>query len=120
MSYSANGTPNDPKLLVSMTSTPTSRYSACNWRISSGRVTVSSSLHPSRFSPPKSSGVSPSSWIPVPMAPSKITTRWRVAARKSWETEGMDKGYRWCVWANHSQAVANACAFDPDPTCRCR
>ena len=68
--YSPSVTGRPPKVSVSMTSTPTARYSACSSLMISGRVTTSSSLQPSSSGPPKSSAVRPRSWMPVPMAPS--------------------------------------------------
>src|SRR3972149_4784453 len=73
--YAESGNEKPPKLLVSMTATPTSRKEACTARTTSGRVTLSSSLHPSRSSPPKSSAVRPACCKEVPMAPSYTTTR---------------------------------------------
>ena len=37
MSYSASTTPKAPNVAVSTASTPTSKYSRCIWRMSSGR-----------------------------------------------------------------------------------
>ena len=59
MPYSASGTAKAPKVAVSTTSTPTLKNSSCIVAITSGRVTTSSSLQPSRASPPKSSGPRP-------------------------------------------------------------
>ena len=52
---------NEPNEAVSSTSTPASRNAPCMARITSGRVTTSSSLQPSNWGPPKSSG--PRSWV---------------------------------------------------------
>ena len=59
MPYSPSGTAKAPKVAVSTTSTPTSKNSSCIVAITSGRVTTSSSLQPSKCSPPKSSGPRP-------------------------------------------------------------
>ena len=46
--YSPRGMPKAPKVLVSITSTPTRRNERCSSRTTSGRVTLSNSLQPSR------------------------------------------------------------------------
>ena len=70
MPYSLSGTAKEPKLAVSTTSTPTWKNASCMPAMISGRVTTSSSLQPSKASPPKSSGPSSSAWMYVPKAPS--------------------------------------------------
>ena len=80
MPYSASGTAKAPNVHVSMASTPTARYDSCREAITSGRTTHTISLQPSRSGPPKSSGPRSRSWMPVPKAPSKMTTRWRAAS----------------------------------------
>ena len=68
--YSPSGTAKPPKLAVSTTSAPARKCASCISAMTSGRVTARISLQPSKWGPPKSSAVNPSSWMYVPKAPS--------------------------------------------------
>ena len=73
--YSARTVENAPNVAVSTASTPASRNALCMLSITSGRVSTSISLQPSREPPPKSSGPRSRPCTKVPTAPSKTTTR---------------------------------------------
>ena len=82
MPYSASTHGMAPNVLVSTTSTPTSKNDRCRSAMTSGRVTHRISGQPSNWGPPKSSMVRSRACRLVPVAPSKTTTRSATESRK--------------------------------------